>query len=795
MHFTRKTVSGEGEKVDVVALQQRDLAGTPVFQYVMTNNAVELMKYLVHNDSQLNSRDSVGATPLLIAFLYMNFDLGKQVIMAYPGIIIHTSTCCIYLAQFMHACSVSKGFPYALASYDARDANNPSPYQGENILHIAIVHRKLEIVKWLVETLPDLLDAETTGVFFSPGHACYFGGSPLLFALSSRQLEAAACILQAADRAPSTSRAARTSIFMMDAHGNNALHMAVVHDLPDAFDFAVRHAMARFPNACPKSFDANDATTPYDLPLFMKQLHGTDKDHFERFIRKHNTDYLSPLTLAAAMGRSRMFKHILKSLSVKSWTYGPVTSMMIPLKGLEERARRHRPKKPHASKGGGAVRPTTAEVPSTETSSHPRLDPIQASWWHRVLERRNVRTAVECLGSNSPLSICIDPKTLKDVMRHRLEMIDTFEVKMVLDKKWEFAGRHLFTFNFRRHVLFCSAFTASTFFTRHYRDDGVNLDWTTAWPHVVLECVVVGEMIYRVYYEFKQIKKNGIAGYLEDTGAGMVDNVLKLSFCVLVALAVVFRLSSNFVSEDACVSLALLATYFYFFFFLLGFRSTGPFIVMVLRMLVVDVGRFVVIYFFVLTGFGISLYVIVDQRAGVSAWFQRMKSLSLASFCSTFAWSDFQTINVMQLSQLSELLVFTYLFMVAVVFLNLLIATMGNTYESIIEASEQQWYAERANIMSSMEITLSKTTRESNRMRYAVELEGERYLQVEYVDSDAWLGVQEHDLHATFHDFKTAVAEFRAKKAANRDDGDESAAIQNRIDARIHELHDVLFPQ
>ncbi|ETW10062.1 hypothetical protein, variant [Aphanomyces invadans] len=654
MHFTRKSVSGEAEKVDVVALQQRDLADTPVFQYVMTNNAVELMKYLVHNDSQLNSRDSVGATPLLIAFLYMNFDLGKQVIQAYP---------------------VSKGFPYALASYDAHDASHPSPYQGENILHISIVHRKLDIVKWLVEHLPDLLDAETTGVFFSPGHACYFGGTPLLFALSSRQLDAAACILQAADRAPPTSRAARTSIFMMDAHGNNALHMAVVHDLPDVYDFAVRHAMSRFPNACPKHFDPLDTSKPYDLPLFMKKLHGSEKDHFERFIRKHNTDYLSPLTLAAAMGRSRMFQHIIKSLSVKSWSYGPVTSMMIPLKGVEERARRQRPKKLHAAKNG-EVRPTTAEVPSAETSYHHHLHShAKPSWWHRMLERRNIKTAVECLGSNSQLSICIDPKTLKDVMRHRLEMIDTFEVKMVLDKKWEFAGRRLFNWNFRRHVLFCGAFTASTFFTHHYRVDGAHIDWAAAWPHVALECVVVGEMLYRVYYEFKQIKKNGVAGYLEDTGAGMVDNVLKLSFCILIALAMIFRATGQFVTEDACAALALLATYFYFFFFLLGFRSTGPFIVMVLRMLVVDVGRFVVLYFFVLTGFGISLYVIVDQRAGFNAWYLRMKRLSLASFCSTFTWSDFQLIDVMELSQLSQLLVFTYLFMVAVVFLNLLIAT------------------------------------------------------------------------------------------------------------------------
>ncbi|KAF0690892.1 Aste57867_17755 [Aphanomyces stellatus] len=782
--FARASLTGmtadDGDKVDRVALQQRDLVDNPVFHHVMSNNTPELMKYLERNYAHLELRDSVGATPLLIAFLYMNFDLGKQVIRTYPG-----PSILVVVSHSSHA--ASKGFPYALASYASLDPANPSPYQGENILHIAIVHRKVEIVKWLVETLPDLLDAETTGEFFSPSKACYFGGSPLLFAVSSRQFEAAKYILQAADKANPGSAAARTSIFMMDSHGNNALHLAVVHDLPEAYDFAMRHAMARFPNACPPNFDPDNEDEPYNLPLFIKKLQGNEKDHFEKFIRKHNTDFLTPLTLAAAMGKANMFKHILMSLSIKSWEYGPVTSRMLPLRGLEERQRRPRAKKVK-SNATSVVRPTTAEVPSVETSGRTLHKP---SAWQRLFDRRRVKTAVEILGSNSLLSKCIPERSLEGVLHDRLALIDSFEVKSVLDKKWQFSGRRLFMFNFRRHVLFCVVFTCSTFFTHHYRDDGVNIDWSTAWAHVVLEAIVVLEMLYRVYYESKQMFKNGILGYIEDTGAAMVDNILKLSFCILIILAIIFRAAGSNANEDACVSLALLCTYLYFFFFLLGFRSTGPFVVMIMRMLVIDVGRFVVIYTFVLAGFSIALYVIVDQRSGAMAWLTRMKNLALASFCSTFAWADYQQIDVMALSELSQVLVFMYLFIVAIVFINLLIATMGNTYEAIQEASEQQWYAERANIMSSMEVPLSKAQKQANRKRYAVELEGERFLQVEYVDADAWLGVHENDLARSFKEFKRAVTDYRQRKAD--DDDDEGPVKQNIIDARMHELYEVLF--
>ena len=47
---------------------------------------------------------------------------------------------------------------------------------------------------------------------------------------------------------------------------------------------------------------------------------------------------------------------------------------------------------------------------------------------------------------------------------------------------------------------------------------------------------------------------------------------------------------------------------------------------------------------------------------------------------------------------------------------------MGNTYDSILEVSEQRWYAERITFMSSMEQTLKPAQLRENHKKYVVEV-------------------------------------------------------------------------
>ena len=122
---------------------------------IKNGNSAELLQIVSEYPDCISSRDAVGAAPVHFAFLMGKEDLGKLLVTRYPE--------CATLVY------------------------TQGPYEGENILHIAIVQRKSRLVQWLLETHPTLLNSEAIGQFFALSGATYFGGYPLLFAVASNQ--------------------------------------------------------------------------------------------------------------------------------------------------------------------------------------------------------------------------------------------------------------------------------------------------------------------------------------------------------------------------------------------------------------------------------------------------------------------------------------------------------------------------------------------------------------------------------------------------------------------------------
>ncbi|KDO28534.1 hypothetical protein SPRG_06392 [Saprolegnia parasitica CBS 223.65] len=648
---TRKAMVAPG---DVVAQQQKILEEVEIFAAVKSNNISRALAQLRACPDDYHRRDTVGATPLHIAFLYQHVELGQTLVLA--------------------------DLPRATAVYEGSSVNDPSPYQGENILHIAIVQRNLALIKWLATTVPDLLDAETTGDFFAPSKPCYFGGTPLLFALASRQLVAATCILEVAHAQPQDSKAHKTTIFMADSYGNNALHLAVVHNAPDVFDFAIARAIRRL-------WPPDDAHLP-SLAAFLKTAQGDIADVFVRFLRRPNHEGLTPLALAAALGRREMFEHMLRATTTIAWVYGPVTAKMLPLQELEE----------------------------------------------KCYTQSRIKTALECLCSSADLTACMPPHLRHKILHARLNMLGIYEVKTLLDKKWKFVGCPMFFGRVRATV------------TAAMAQNGAQ-----TVCHIILELGVVLVALYEFAIEIRRLA-GGIQDYLNETGAAKLDNILCLTFGIAITCAVVCRVAGAFEIEDLFVGFACLNQFLYMFFFMMGFRCTGPFVVMLLRMLTQDFFRFAAVYVWILLGVSMNLYVILDDRNGFAHLVTRTKSLLLAAFCNTF---DYAVYEASDLSFVAQCLIVTYLVVVVIVLLNLLIAMMGNTYDNILKASEQRWYAERVNIMCSMEQTLNarqpapvrprrqslvQMLAELKQPKHAMDTsDGERFLQVELVCNDKWL--------------------------------------------------------
>ncbi|GBF97002.1 hypothetical protein Rsub_09799 [Raphidocelis subcapitata] len=162
----------------------------------------------------------------------------------------------------------------------------PSAYEGQTALHIAIVNKDIDMVKFLVAAGADIR-ARAWGPFFGPGGPMHYGEFPLSFAACTGQKEVVAHLKRHgagvnADR---------------DVHGNTALHMTVVHDQPDMFDFLVDYCAA------------SDAV--------------------------RNNAGLTPLVLAAHLGKMATFQHIYNRRRRAFYTFGRVTSYSLALREID----------------------------------------------------------------------------------------------------------------------------------------------------------------------------------------------------------------------------------------------------------------------------------------------------------------------------------------------------------------------------------------------------------------------------------------------------------------------------
>ena len=121
--------------------------------------------------------------------------------------------------------------------------------------------------------------------------------------MASDQQAIVECILTTAHKYPG--KVLQNTLAVVDQYGNTALHLAVVERLPDMYDF---------------------------IYAKMEELGMSPKEIME----VTNADDLTPLTLAASLGDTIMFPHLLSKMAALAWVYGPVRCKVLPLRGLEQ---------------------------------------------------------------------------------------------------------------------------------------------------------------------------------------------------------------------------------------------------------------------------------------------------------------------------------------------------------------------------------------------------------------------------------------------------------------------------
>ena len=229
--------------------------------------------------------DANGANIIHLAYLNEFYEMGHYLVACYPE-----------LALQPYQDNIPE--PLRRKGY-SRDM---MPYTGENILHMVIVRRNYEEVRWVLDFFKDhkdsvpnglsqLLISNATGKFFDVKGNFYFGGYPLQFAVCANSIEIFDLVLSFASTTESEeegtgeiddknqsgklSRIDAPSlgpnvIFMRDSYGNTVLHLCVTRCLQNMFDHVYKVAetiLSREIKLQYTTMKAKDASvnTPFNL--------------------------------------------------------------------------------------------------------------------------------------------------------------------------------------------------------------------------------------------------------------------------------------------------------------------------------------------------------------------------------------------------------------------------------------------------------------------------------------------------------------------------------------------------
>ncbi|CAF3726658.1 unnamed protein product [Rotaria sp. Silwood1] len=192
-----------------------------------------------------------------------------------------------------------------------------------------------------------------------------------------------------------------------------------------------------------------------------------------------------------------------------------------------------------------------------------------------------------------------------------------------------------------------------------------------------------------------------------EMGSVFLENLLSCSFCLCILIVQFLRLF-KIRHETVIYAFACLLGWIYMFFFIMPFRFTGPFVIMIYKMLFNDVLRFCIIYIIFLAGFSQSYFVLFN-RNGLQGY------LSSVKHCFLGLLGDFHLEHYVKEQYLwaGALLFILYVVIITILLLNLLIAMMGDTYKDVKRSARQLWHLERTRIVLDIESGISVSKRQS----------------------------------------------------------------------------------
>ncbi|XP_032689459.1 transient receptor potential cation channel subfamily V member 5 isoform X2 [Odontomachus brunneus] len=261
---------------------------------------------------------------------------------------------------------------------------------------------------------------------------------------------------------------------------------------------------------------------------------------------------------------------------------------------------------------------------------------------------------------------------------------------------------------------------------------------TTISAKIRLTAEVVMEIAAVLYImaALREARFLGLNMFVENLMTAPSRVMFLFSCCILLSFPFL-RLACADEVEDKLAVVVMLTTAPYFLFFCRGFKTVGPFVVMIYRMITGDLLRFVSIYLVFVMGFSQAYYIIFlsfdnpNTPEGVDDSVSNpmpspMESVMAMFLMSMTNFGDYYGAFERTEHEFEAKLLFVlYMVIVAILLVNMLIAMMGNTYQKIAE-TRNEWQRQWARIVLVVERGVSPAERLKKLMDYSQPMAGDR---------------------------------------------------------------------